>query len=112
MVREAQLAQYNYILVVGADEMANGTVSVRTRDHAQHTPHTTHPPSPRSHLPHCPILTSSLSLPAVRCGLLQVRTRDNAQHGVKPLDEIITEFERMTKEHVLDVQLGVVAENS
>ena len=68
MVREAQLAQYNYILVVGAEEERDGTVSVRTRD--------------------------------------------NAQHGVKPIDEAIAEFERMTKEHVLDVQLGVVAENS
>ena len=36
MVREAQLAQYNYILVVGADEEKNGTASVRTRDNAQH----------------------------------------------------------------------------
>mgnify|MGYP002050308408 CR=1 FL=1 len=32
MVREAQLAQYNYILVVGKEEEANGTVNVRTRD--------------------------------------------------------------------------------
>jgi threonyl-tRNA synthetase len=31
-VREAQLAQYNYILVVGADEEAAATVNVRTRD--------------------------------------------------------------------------------
>ena len=36
MVREAQLAQYNYILVVGADEEKNGTASVRARDNAQH----------------------------------------------------------------------------
>ena len=34
MVREAQLAQYNYILVVGAQEAENGTVNVRTRDNA------------------------------------------------------------------------------
>ena len=31
-VREAQLAQYNYILVVGQQEMDAGTVNVRTRD--------------------------------------------------------------------------------
>lgn len=31
-VREAQLDQYNYILVVGSDEAAAGTVNVRTRD--------------------------------------------------------------------------------
>ena len=31
-VREAQLDQYNYILVVGADEAAAGTVNIRTRD--------------------------------------------------------------------------------
>lgn len=31
-VREAQVAQYNYILVVGADEEAAATVNVRTRD--------------------------------------------------------------------------------
>ena len=36
MVREAQLAQYNYILVVGAQEEKDDTVSVRTRDNAQH----------------------------------------------------------------------------
>mgnify|MGYP006078741067 CR=1 FL=1 len=36
MVREAQLAQYNFILVVGAQEMADGTVNVRTRDNAVH----------------------------------------------------------------------------
>ena len=65
MVREAQLAQYNYILVVGADEEKNGTASVRTRD--------------------------------------------NAQHGSKSIDELIAEFQRMTDEHVLDLQLGVPA---
>lgn len=31
-VREAQLAQYNYILVLGEEEKKNGTVNVRTRD--------------------------------------------------------------------------------
>ena len=36
MIRDAQLAQYNYILVVGAQEESDGTVSVRTRDNAQH----------------------------------------------------------------------------
>ena len=36
MVRESQLSQYNYILVVGKDEEANGTVNVRTRDNAVH----------------------------------------------------------------------------
>lgn len=35
-VREAQLAQYNYILVVGEQEMAEGTVNVRTRDNVVH----------------------------------------------------------------------------
>lgn len=32
-IREAQLAQYNYILVLGADERDNKTVNVRDRDH-------------------------------------------------------------------------------
>jgi len=63
MVREAQLSQYNYILVVGAQEETDGTVSVRTRD--------------------------------------------NAQHGVKSIEEMISEFERMNNDHVLDLQLGV-----
>ncbi len=35
-VREAQLAQYNFILVVGAEEAAAGTVNIRTRDNARH----------------------------------------------------------------------------
>ncbi|CAM8912754.1 unnamed protein product [Rhodiola kirilowii] len=36
-VREAQLAQYNYILVVGEEEAATGQVSVRVRDKAEHS---------------------------------------------------------------------------
>nr|XP_043627753.1 threonine--tRNA ligase, mitochondrial 1-like [Erigeron canadensis] len=35
-VREAQLAQYNYILVVGEEEANNGKVSVRVRDKQEH----------------------------------------------------------------------------
>jgi len=35
-VREAQLAQHNYILVVGDEEVAKETVNVRTRDNVQH----------------------------------------------------------------------------
>ncbi|KAF1861940.1 hypothetical protein Lal_00026427 [Lupinus albus] len=35
-VREAQLAQYNYILVVGEEEANTGQVSVRVRDKADH----------------------------------------------------------------------------
>ncbi|CAI5495904.1 unnamed protein product [Closterium sp. Naga37s-1] len=35
-VREAQLAQFNYILVVGAEEEAQGSVNVRTRDNVVH----------------------------------------------------------------------------
>jgi hypothetical protein len=35
-VREAQLAQYNYILVVGESERHSGTVNVRTRDNHVH----------------------------------------------------------------------------
>jgi threonyl-tRNA synthetase len=31
-VRAAQLSQYNYILVVGKEEMEKGTVNIRTRD--------------------------------------------------------------------------------
>ncbi|WIA11803.1 hypothetical protein OEZ86_002795 [Tetradesmus obliquus] len=38
-VREAQLAQYNYILVVGEQEKENGTVNVRTRDNVVHGMH-------------------------------------------------------------------------
>ncbi|GMT34356.1 hypothetical protein PFISCL1PPCAC_25653, partial [Pristionchus fissidentatus] len=33
-IRNAQLEQFNFILVVGAKEMENGTVNVRTRDNA------------------------------------------------------------------------------
>ncbi|KAK1425852.1 hypothetical protein QVD17_21213 [Tagetes erecta] len=36
-VREAQLAQYNYILVVGEEEANNGKVSVRVRDKKEHS---------------------------------------------------------------------------
>ncbi|KAL2540125.1 Threonine--tRNA ligase [Abeliophyllum distichum] len=36
-VREAQLAQYNYILVVGEEEVNTGQVSIRVRDEANHT---------------------------------------------------------------------------
>jgi threonyl-tRNA synthetase len=39
-VREAQLAQYNYILVVGEQEKENKTVNVRTRDNVVHGMHT------------------------------------------------------------------------
>lgn len=35
-VREAQIAQYNYILVVGDGEVSAQTVNVRTRDNQQH----------------------------------------------------------------------------
>jgi threonyl-tRNA synthetase len=35
-VRNAQLAQYNYILVVGKQESENNTVNVRTRDNVVH----------------------------------------------------------------------------
>lgn len=35
-VREAQLAQYNYILVVGEEEANTGQVSVRIRDKSTH----------------------------------------------------------------------------
>lgn len=38
-VREAQLAQYNYILVVGEAERVEGTVNVRTRDNHIHGMH-------------------------------------------------------------------------
>ncbi|XP_077237795.1 threonyl-tRNA synthetase [Tasmannia lanceolata] len=36
-IREAQLAQYNYILVVGEEEANTGQVSVRVRDKAEHS---------------------------------------------------------------------------
>jgi threonyl-tRNA synthetase len=39
-VREAQVAQYNYILVVGEAERAERTVNVRTRDNHVHGMHT------------------------------------------------------------------------
>jgi threonyl-tRNA synthetase len=35
-VREAQVSQYNFILVVGAVEAAEGSVNIRTRDNVQH----------------------------------------------------------------------------
>ena len=35
-VREAQLAQYNFILVVGAEEMESRSVDVRSRDNKRH----------------------------------------------------------------------------
>lgn len=31
-IRNAQLAQFNFILVIGQQEKSNGTVNVRTRD--------------------------------------------------------------------------------
>ncbi|KAF2325343.1 hypothetical protein GH714_026832 [Hevea brasiliensis] len=40
-VREAQLAQYNYILVVGEEEAKTGQVSVRVRDKSDHSVMTT-----------------------------------------------------------------------
>eukprot|EP00889_Picochlorum_renovo_P007081 jgi/Picre1/34111/NNA_001586.t1 len=39
-VREAQVAQYNYILVLGEKEKAERTVNVRTRDNVVHGMHT------------------------------------------------------------------------
>lgn len=35
-IRDAQLAQYNFILVVGEQEASAGTVNVRTRDNEVH----------------------------------------------------------------------------
>ena len=35
-IREAQLAQYNYIFTVGDQEVENKTVHVRTRDNVVH----------------------------------------------------------------------------
>ena len=35
-VRNAQIAQWNYILCAGKDEMTNGTVDVRSRDNKRH----------------------------------------------------------------------------
>jgi threonyl-tRNA synthetase len=35
-IREAQLAQYNYILVVGQEEVNSETINVRTRDNIVH----------------------------------------------------------------------------
>jgi threonyl-tRNA synthetase len=35
-IREAQLAQYNYILVVGEEEERSSSVDVRTRDNKRH----------------------------------------------------------------------------
>ena len=65
MIRDAQLAQYNYVLVVGSSEEEQGSVNVRTRD--------------------------------------------NAVHGSKSIDDLIGEFQRLTNEHVLDLQLDVTA---
>uniref|UniRef100_A0A1I8FU34 threonine--tRNA ligase n=1 Tax=Macrostomum lignano TaxID=282301 RepID=A0A1I8FU34_9PLAT len=38
-IRNAQLAHYNFILVLGAEEQKNGTVNVRTRDNRVHGEH-------------------------------------------------------------------------
>ncbi|GFR74288.1 threonine--tRNA ligase, cytoplasmic [Elysia marginata] len=38
-IRNSQLAQYNFILVVGENEMKNGTANVRTRDNKVHGEH-------------------------------------------------------------------------
>lgn len=38
-MREAQLSQYNYILVVGEEEQKARTVNVRTRDNIVHGMH-------------------------------------------------------------------------
>ena len=39
-IRNAQLAQYNFIFVVGEKESGNNTVNVRTRDNKVHGEHT------------------------------------------------------------------------
>lgn len=39
-IRNAQLAQYNFILVVGEKEKTSGTVNIRTRDNKVHGEHT------------------------------------------------------------------------
>lgn len=39
-VRNAQLTQYNFILVVGEKEKTSGTVNIRTRDNKVHGEHT------------------------------------------------------------------------
>ena len=38
-IRNAQLSQHNFILVVGEKEQTNGTVNVRTRDNKVHGEH-------------------------------------------------------------------------
>ena len=38
-VRDAQLSQYNYILVLGEQEQREGTVNIRTRDNIVHGMH-------------------------------------------------------------------------
>ena len=39
-IRNAQLSQHNFILVVGEKEQSNGTVNIRTRDNKVHGEHT------------------------------------------------------------------------
>lgn len=38
-IRNAQLSQHNFILVVGEKEQTNGTVNIRTRDNKVHGEH-------------------------------------------------------------------------
>lgn len=38
-IRNAQLSQHNFILVVGEKEQSNGTVNIRTRDNKVHGEH-------------------------------------------------------------------------
>ncbi|EFX79225.1 hypothetical protein DAPPUDRAFT_245239 [Daphnia pulex] len=39
-IRNGQLSQHNFILVVGEKEQTNGTVNIRTRDNKVHGEHT------------------------------------------------------------------------
>ena len=38
-IRNAQISQHNFILVVGEKEQTNGTVNIRTRDNKVHGEH-------------------------------------------------------------------------
>lgn len=38
-IRNAQLSQHNFIMVVGEREQTNGTVNIRTRDNKVHGEH-------------------------------------------------------------------------
>ena len=105
-MREAQLSQYNYILVVGEEEKAAGTVNVRTRDNqvgaaghraGRHGAGRHSTAERQLEAAACPLLPPCATAAAAPFALPQV-------HGQHPLSEVI---EVMKKERDTRSQAGL-----